>query len=136
MTAPRTRLRIRPDGRAETPRLKPEVAQATEKASDGDAAWFAAHPDRSHRLRPAIINELPGISAADVAAGTWIAIRQLMPGFRIRTVFTPPSPPPDDESIAHALFDLAIEAQRSGNPHVPIGDILARADAMAPRGRA
>ena len=97
--------------------------------SEADAAWFEAHPRRSHRLRPAIVDELPGIEA--VLGGTWIAIRQLMPGFRSKMVFTPSEPPPDDEATAHACFDLGL---KHTNKWLPQAQIDAHICAMS-RGR-
>jgi hypothetical protein len=41
-------------------------ADAIGRASAADAAWFEAHPMRSHRLRPAIVDEMPGIGVEDV----------------------------------------------------------------------
>src|SRR5215469_6048033 len=62
----------------------PNRAKRAVKASEVDAAWFAANPQRTHRLRPAIADEAPGITVEAVIGGTWLAIRQVAPGLRIK----------------------------------------------------
>jgi hypothetical protein len=114
---------------------KPPLAniKAMAAAREADAAWFEAHPRRSHRLRPAIVDELPGIDIEAVLGGTWIAIRQLMPGFRAKMVFTPSEPPADDEATAHAHFDLCL---KHTNKWLPRSQIDAHIFAMSRGGRA
>jgi hypothetical protein len=48
--------------------------------SDRDAAWFAAHPERNHRVRRTIEGELMPL---DQHARS-VAIRQIAPGVRVR----------------------------------------------------
>lgn len=66
----------------------PEAALMRGKAAD--AAWFAQHPKRRHRLRPA----LPG----EAEAGAWIAAGTVAEGVRVRVSFIPPEPPPPGEA--------------------------------------
>jgi hypothetical protein len=119
-------------GREQVRSLPPHVSAAWNRASEDDADWFKGHPWRSHRLRPAIQHELPSLS--DIA-GKWIAIQQVVPGLRVKVIFTPPSPPPDNEDIAHALFDLVHEHGAAGISEIPAETIMARAYTMSVRGR-
>jgi len=69
-----------------------------------DKEWFRSHPHRSHRIRRAVSGEMPGAHAE-----TYIVVRQLAPGVRMRTFFTPLGAFPEGEApehIAHAMFDL------------------------------
>lgn len=87
-----------------------------------DAAWFKAHPDRSHRLRPMHEGEaetLPAeITKAEIPANHQleILVKQVEPGARIRTVFCRNTdfPIPDQEEIIHAIFDTVAKAGRRG----------------------
>jgi hypothetical protein len=90
-----------------------------------DARWFKEHPQRAHRLRPPLPGEIDGTALADLAkarAGSVVimVIRQVEPGSRMRgglcldvRMLVPDagSGMPDDESFAHALFDLAVERE-------------------------
>ena len=86
---------------------------------DADRAWFEQHPTRSHRIRPAHPGE-----AADVAWHTApegcvlvVVVRQVEPGLRIKQKFFFHEelwPAPDDETIAHALFDLNARGEPVG----------------------
>jgi hypothetical protein len=81
----------------------PSDCPAWELAADLDKEWFKANPDRSHRIRWAIADELPGATSTHVAV-----VRQILPGFRIRLLFVPTKPlPPGEgpECIAQALFN-------------------------------
>jgi hypothetical protein len=85
-------------GRVETP---------ADLAKTLDREWFRSHPLRSHRLRPAIPGEVPSVSAE-----SYIVVRQVAPGVRMRGSFTPTGPLPEGEApehIAHAMFDLIME---------------------------
>ena len=82
-----------------------------------DAAWFAARPNRSHRLRKAFHGELVELGgASSPAAGheVQILVRQVEPGRRVRTQFSRNLSVhiPDDECALHALFDLAAGAEQ------------------------
>ena len=87
-----------------------------------DAAWFKAHPDRSHRLRPMLEGEaetLPvEITKAEIPANheLEILVRQVAPGARIRTVFCRNAEIaiPDQEEIIHAIFDTVAKAGQRG----------------------
>jgi hypothetical protein len=78
-----------------------------------DAAWFAAHPNRSHRLRPLIANEgatIPPVYFASLPPEheVQIVVRQTEPGKRIRAPFgrNLAIQIPDNEEIIHAIFDM------------------------------
>ncbi len=78
-----------------------------------DAAWFAGHPNRSHRLRPMTDDEAssfpPAFLAEPIPEGHRrdVVIRQIEPGRRVRLPFgrNVSVPVPDLEAIIHALFD-------------------------------
>jgi len=74
--------------------------------------------------------------APEVAAIAWIVTRQLAPGIRVRTAFTPPSPPPDDETLGQTLFDLLAEYGGEGFSQIPMAKIRERWSQIAPPGRA
>ena len=84
-----------------------------------DAAWFAAHPKRSHRLRPLIANEgttIPSVYFESLPSEheVQIVVRQIEPGQRIRAPFgrNTAIPIPDDEEIIHAIFDVIFKTNR------------------------
>lgn len=84
--------------------LVPGPATPTGLAKTLDKEWFRSHPHRSHRIRRAVAGEIPGANAE-----TYIVVRQLAPGVRMRVFFTPVGPSPEGEApehIAHAMFDL------------------------------
>jgi hypothetical protein len=115
--------------------LSPRETEAVDHARAADAAWFEAHPRRSHRLRPGIPHELPRLTA-DMAAGSWFVVRQVAPGMRIKAIFTPPGPPPDVEEIGHAMFDLIGEHAATGERLITLEEIHLRASLLAAGGRA
>jgi hypothetical protein len=81
----------------------PSDCPAWELASDLDKEWFKANPNRSHRIRPAITDELPDDTSTHVAV-----VRQIFPGLRIRLLYVPHTPLPPGEGpewIARALFN-------------------------------
>ena len=85
---------------------------AVDFAKQVDRDWFRSHPQRSHRLRRAIPGEIPGGSAE-----TWVVVRQLQPGSRKRRPFDALVAFPSDEApehIAHAMYDLIVEAPGGG----------------------
>ena len=112
--------------------LTPQEIAACDGASDGDRDWFNVHRDRSHRIRPAIAFELPGLAIKQYE-GSWIVVRQLPPGVRARLWFCSEDQVPDVEPVAHAVFDLLLE--RGFDP-VSFGTIAARALAMCSGGLA
>jgi hypothetical protein len=93
-------------------------------AETGDREWFAAHPDRTHPLRTAVGGE---------PAGSWVTVRQFAPGYRQRLFFYPQPalvPLPDEEGLAHALFDQVQEAYSKGQDFIPIDATIRRYYAM------
>jgi hypothetical protein len=76
-----------------------------------DRVWFKENPKRSHRIRMPFTGEFDELGAK-VPAGhaLIILVRQVKPGTRTRHGFYLNAdliPVPDDETIAHALFDVA-----------------------------
>jgi hypothetical protein len=82
-------------------------------AQDLDRDWFRSHPYRSHRIRRAILGEVPGATTPQYAI-----VRQILPGLRIRQYFDTAVPLlPEDEApehIAHALYDLLWKCRGRG----------------------
>jgi hypothetical protein len=78
----------------------PSVAQL---ASEADRLWFSAHPDRSHRLRQALVGELPGITPKHR-----VVIRQVNRLLRLRwpLLYDEPLPMGDaPEWVARDMFE-------------------------------
>jgi hypothetical protein len=80
-----------------------------------DRLWFEQNPDRSHRARPVFPGEADE-QAAKTPPGTVLLtlVRQVEPGKRVRASFYLNAalwPVPDDDAIAHALFDIATRQQ-------------------------
>lgn len=78
-----------------------------------DAAWFEAHPDRSHRLRSlhdgeAEASGFPMHVKMPERHEMEVLVRQIEPGKRARLHFgrNLDIPIPDDEAILHALSDI------------------------------
>ena len=93
--------------------VTPMVEISSFVARDGDARWFEGHPDRSHRLRSALVHEYPGLTTELVARlpfGAWMVIRQRSPGYRDRVLFYPAWQPRDSEAEAAATFILLMKA--------------------------
>lgn len=88
---------------------------------DDDRAWFAAHPDRSHRVREVIPGEFP-MEAPDGFVGH-VVVRQMQPGFRQRLGFAwsqrLDDPP---EAWCHALFDTIDDCRTSPKGEVAVID--------------
>jgi hypothetical protein len=76
--------------------------QAVEKASNADRRWFAEHPGRNHRMRRPAFGEAP----AHPDMLTFILVKQVRPGFRLRTAIYADTPPPGeaDEAAAACLW--------------------------------
>ncbi len=99
-----------------------------------DAAWFQAHPDRAHRLRPLLKGELESFPAAAVPTALpsdheiQIVIRQVEPGQRIRMPFgrNLATPIPDIEAVTHALFD-AVSQRRDASRNISVEEVAALA---------
>jgi hypothetical protein len=99
-----------------------------------DRAWFATHPGRSHRVRPAFPGETGNPPSDDRAA--WVAVRQIAPGQTAAIGFTGPKdvPIPDDEAVAHATFDIMARSRR-GEPTAG-EDFVALVERYSAAGRA
>jgi hypothetical protein len=107
--------------------LERSAARASRDPSDLDATWFAAHPDRSHRVRRAVADEIP--AHLDQRRWKWMAIRQLEPGLRIRLPLNMPYTRMlldliADEEGARTVFDMAVEA-RAGLPSASVEEAIA-----------
>jgi hypothetical protein len=77
--------------------------------SDDDRSWFACHPRRSYRLRPAFPDEV-----ADIVAGGWTIVRQIAPGVRVRAcVILDHDDPDDGEANARRLFKQIYKIDRA-----------------------
>jgi len=73
--------------------------------SDDDRCWFARHPRRSYRIRPAFPDEV-----ADTVTGGWTIVRQIAPGVRVRACVALDHDDPDDsEANARRLFEQVCE---------------------------
>jgi hypothetical protein len=97
-----------------------------------DREWFAAHPDRTHRVRPAF----PG----EVKQGTHVVVRQIAPSLRKRIPFSPRADLPVSteelnrrDIFGWATFDLLSEAAAQGRAVVPPAEIGARILMMVER---
>jgi hypothetical protein len=82
---------------------------------DDDRDWFKRNPKRSHRLRTPFPGELDE-EAAKVPTGKalFMLVRQVEPGSRLRPHLCLDAdllPLPDDEAVAHALFEVAMERE-------------------------
>ena len=113
-----------------------------------DAAWFTAHPRRSHRVRDGFPGEFERASGGPV---DFVVVRQIQPGLRIRASFTLAecgadalgmmqalalrALDDDDEAAAHTLFDMT-QAGAGGRsiPTVELAELIAR-HAIAPDSR-
>jgi hypothetical protein len=92
-----------------------------------DRAWFERNPQRAHRVRMPFPGEA-GDAAEKTPAGhaMIILVRQIEPGSRLRHSFYLNAdllPVPDDEAVAHALFEVAV-----GNEPVPPDGRVSRPD--------
>jgi hypothetical protein len=80
-----------------------------------DRLWFEQRPERSHRARLAFPGEAHEVAAkAPTGHMLLMLIRQAEPGKRVRAGFYLNAdlwPVPDDDAIAHALFDVATRQQ-------------------------
>ena len=109
------------------PDLRPEAPHVRD-----DRQWFAAHPRRTHRIRPAYPAEQRSEHGGKPA--THVVVRQVRPGARLRIGFAPPEPLPDVEELGHAAFDVLSECNATGRRIVPIAKFYERASAMAAQG--
>jgi hypothetical protein len=73
-----------------------------------DRAWFEGNPKRSHRVRMPFTDEFE--TKVPAGCALIILVRQVKPGTRVRHGFylnADMVPVPDNEAIAHALFEVA-----------------------------
>ncbi|MCH8467500.1 MAG: hypothetical protein LAT78_13150 [Roseinatronobacter sp.] len=74
-----------------------------------DAAWFQNNPSRAHRVRPVYPDEFPPEFYEDAG---FAVVRQIKAGVRSRIPIGPMAQFRNaPEHIAHAIFDLACNAQ-------------------------
>ena len=96
---------------------------------EGDAAWFEAHPRRSHRVREYVQGELHPTHNRPPKRDGWrlaVVVRQVEPGVRIRAAFwilDPWSLNDVPEPVAAALFDWTFKGLDTGVPGGPIAQI-------------
>jgi hypothetical protein len=78
---------------------------------DGDRSWFEQNRQRSHRIRMPFPGEADKEAAkAPPGHALIVLLRQVEPGKRIKGGFCLNAdllPVPDDEAVAHALFEVA-----------------------------
>jgi len=80
------------------------------KSDDRD--WFKRNPERTHRVRSPFPNEVEIETPTGYVA--LILVRQVEPGSRLRAAVDLNAnllPLPDDEAIAHALFETAVRRE-------------------------
>src|SRR5262245_43887982 len=106
-----------------------------ERAVNDDRRWFASHPRRTHRIRPPGIGERQAMRDYP-AMRPFIVVRQVQPGVRIRQCAWLTARVPNLEEIAHAVFDLALDAAANNRHFVPPEIVRARALTLAAGGRA
>lgn len=105
-----------------------DISFAPTPWKEDDAAWFAAHPDRSHRMRPMFAGEFAKIEEElQNPPGHHefqTLIRQLEPGKRIRTPFCRDTRTeiPDLEPILHAMYDL-VSKKSDTTRVVPVAEV-------------
>lgn len=69
--------------------------------------WFEQHPARTYRVRPALTGELPCMPPPS-AGWSWIVVKQIQPGVRVRASFTTDAIVLDSEQRARALFHCVV----------------------------
>jgi hypothetical protein len=83
-----------------------------ELASEDDRQWFLEHPDRNFRVRPYVSGEMPMDPIARPNWGQYVAVRQVVPGVRVRMVFMAEGQPNTGENGAARLFAMCLEGNR------------------------
>jgi hypothetical protein len=80
-----------------------------------DCDWFDQNRERSHRVRMPFPGECDEVAAkAPVKHALIVLVRQVEPGNRLKIGFFLNAallPVPDDEAVAHALFDVATQRE-------------------------
>jgi hypothetical protein len=86
---------------------------------DDDREWFEQNRERSHRARMPFPDEADEEAAKAPAGHTLILlVRQVEPGTRLKAGFFINAvllPVPDDEAVAHALFEIATGREAAPN---------------------
>ncbi len=80
---------------------------AADEASERDRMFFERHPDRTHRLRPARAGELPGLDVP-VRGWSFVLVKQVARGFRVRVPFVAPDLILDTEARAKAIAAVVL----------------------------
>jgi hypothetical protein len=91
----------------------PNVTLFDHPWKDDDRKWFERNPHRPHRVRMPFPGEADK-EAANLPAGQALImlVRQVQPGARLRAAVSLDAdflPLPDDEAVAHALFEVAVQ---------------------------
>lgn len=88
---------------------------ASQLASAADKLWFDSHPDRHHRLRQALADELPRVTSDHV-----VVIRQIVRGLRVRWPFKPWAPLPLGEAPEWMACELFEKFAKYRGWHIPV----------------
>lgn len=94
---------------ASRPDLTGLVERISDRASELDRAWFAANPNRRHRIRALITGEVPQTEDAPPGFETFVAVWEIEPGARCRVPFCAARRPEDTERSAELVF-MAVSA--------------------------
>jgi hypothetical protein len=84
----------------------------SERVHQDDAAWFKAHPHRSHRIRrfnKIELQETVRPATASASSIPYTVVRQVRPGHRLQLSFWSAGELIDTEALGHALFVLLLE---------------------------
>jgi hypothetical protein len=89
--------------------------QLIEIATQGDAAWFAKHPDRRMRIRNAVAAEFEDDVGQAPAGMAWhTLVLEAQPGARLRQPIALPVGTDGDAMTDETLFGLFIEVSPPG----------------------
>jgi hypothetical protein len=123
------------------------VRRDTSSWKEDDAAWFAANPRRTHRLREAYPGELEAMcSLRDGSRNNltrkdfphvYVVVRQVQSGLRVRrpSIWLDLAKPlPQTDEFAHALFDYLASGETPGGAFVQ-ADIERLAEIYKPNSR-
>lgn len=87
-----------------------KAAQAVERASTLDRAWFKQHAERAYRLRPALPHEFPGVHWPDGAARLAL-VKQVLLGTRLRLAFWATRPVCDCDKCLAGVWEAMAPPQ-------------------------
>jgi hypothetical protein len=82
---------------------------ALERGSESDREWFEGHPGLNYRLR----RSLPGEVPLDPDRHSFMLVKQLKPGIRLRVRFLLDSPPSAEDLPESAGDEMMALARRS-----------------------